>query len=174
MTSDTVPPAVDDDVPWLSTEQQLAWRALFAMIDTLPAAIDAQLKRDAGVNRYEYQVLAVLSQSPGHTVGLSLLAEEARGSLSRLSHALTRLEKAGWVERCPATEPGGRRMRARLTESGLAKIEAIAPGHVREVRRLVVDVLTDEQLVALGEIATAVTAAAQREVAEACTEVPDC
>ena len=165
--------ATETDVPWLSDHQQQQWRALFGMLATLPTAIDAQLKRDAGVNSYEYQVLAALSQSPGHTIGLSVLAEEARGSLSRLSHALTRLEKAGLVERCPA-EAGGRRMRARLTESGLAKIEAIAPGHVREVRRLVIDVLSDEQLTALGEAAGAIAAAAQESTAETCTEGADC
>lgn len=130
LVSTDTPPAVDSDVPWLSAEQQYEWRALFDLMATLPTAIDAQLKRDAGVNSYEYQVLVILSQSPDHTVGLSDLAEEACGSLSRLSHALTRLEKSGWVERCPDPKPGGRRMRARLTDTGLAKIQAIAPGHV--------------------------------------------
>lgn len=173
MTSDTAPPDATESVRWLTTEQQEQWRALFGLLSTLPSAIDAQLKRDAGVNAYEYQVLAALSQSPDHTIGLSVLAEEARGSLSRLSHALTRLEKAGWVERCPAAEPGGRRMQARLTETGLAKIEAIAPGHVREVRRLVIDVLTAEQLTALGDAARAIAAVAG-EGAETCTEGPAC
>ncbi|MET1132671.1 MAG: MarR family transcriptional regulator [Aeromicrobium sp.] len=172
MTNDTT--TTETDVPWLTDDQQQQWRALFEMLATLPTAIDAQLKREAGVNSYEYQVLASLSQSPDHTIGLSVLAEEARGSLSRLSHALTRLEKSGWVERCPASEPGGRRMQARLTDSGLAKIEAIAPGHVREVRRLVIDVLTDDQLTALGEAARVIAAVAQEGTAETCAEGADC
>jgi DNA-binding MarR family transcriptional regulator len=173
VTTDTHP-AADRDVPWLTADQQDEWRALFAMIDILPTAIDSQLKRDAGLNRYEYQVLVVLSQSPDHTVGLSELAGEARGSLSRLSHALTRLERSGWVERCPATQPGGRRMRARLTEAGFEKLVATAPGHVREVRRLVIDVLAEGQLTALADAARSITTVAQHGVAEACTEDKDC
>ena len=162
-----------DDVPWLTLEQQLHWRALFETMATLPMAIDAQLKRDAGVNMYEYRVLATLSQSPGHVIGLTELAEEARGSLSRLSHALTRLERAGWVERCPSAA-GGRRMEARLTEAGLAKIEEIAPGHVREVRRLLIDVLTPEQLTALGEAARAINTAVRASTPETCREDAGC
>ena len=164
MTTDSSP---DAEIRWLTPEQQQDWRALFAMLSCLPGAIDAQLKRDAGVNTYEYQVLAALSQSPDHTIGLSDLAEEAQGSLSRLSHALTRLEKAGMVVRCPSDD-GGRRMRARLTDAGLAKIVEIAPGHVREVRRLIVDALTPEQLSALGDAARAITAAVRAEPTQAC------
>jgi DNA-binding MarR family transcriptional regulator len=98
----------------------------------------------------------------------------AQGSLSRLSHAITRLERSGWVERRSCTDNGGRRIEARLTDAGLAKLEEIAPGHVREARRLVVDVLTPEQLVALGDAARAITAATTAGATEACRQVTDC
>ena len=45
-----------------------------AMLMTLPTALDAQLKRDAGLNSFEYHVLAALSDAPDH----SLPAERAR------------------------------------------------------------------------------------------------
>jgi DNA-binding MarR family transcriptional regulator len=163
----------DRDVPWLSDEQQLDWAALMALVMTLPPALDAQLKRDAGVNSFEYHVLARLSMAPGRRLVLSELAEQAQGSLSRLSHALTRLERAGWVERRACNEPG-RRVEARLTDAGMAKLEAIAPGHVREARRLVVDVLTREQLAALGDAARAITAVTMGGAPEACQELGDC
>jgi DNA-binding MarR family transcriptional regulator len=146
-----------DEVPWLSASQQHDWRALVALLTTLPAALDSQLKRDAGMNGFEFHVLAGLSEAENHTLLLSDLAASARGSLSRLSHALTRLEREGWVERRACGQPG-RRVEARLTESGWAKVQATAPGHVREARRTVVDVLTPEQLAALGEAARAITA----------------
>lgn len=167
-------PSPADGTPWLTDPQQREWRALLAMLATLPVAIDGQLKRDAGVNGYEYQVLAALSESRDHTSVLSDLAETARCSLSRLSHALTRLEKAGWVERFSAADEAGRRMRARLTDDGLAKMEAIAPGHVREARRLVIDVLTPEQLSALGEAARLVTSAALDGAPEDCRHDRGC
>lgn len=161
MRADTDSVTATGDVPWLSPDQQRDWRALVALMTALPAALDAQLKQDAGVNSFEYHVLASLSAAPDRTVVLSDLAAVAQGSLSRLSHAITRLERAGWVERraCSAV---GRRVEARLTDAGWAKLEAVAPGHVREARRLVVDVLTPDQLAALGEAARAITAATQK------------
>ncbi len=158
MSADAASTAVElDDVPWLSPEEQRDWRALVALMMTLPAALDAQLKRDAGVNAFEFHVLARLSDAPNHALVLSDLATLCQGSLSRLSHAITRLEQAGWVER-RACGPG-RRVEARLTDDGWAKLKEIAPGHVREARRLVVDVLTPGQLAAIGEAARAITAA---------------
>lgn len=158
--------AAPDDVPWLSPDQMREWLALVDLLATLPPALDAQLKRDGGVNSYEYQVLAMLSDAPHRTVGLSDLAESTQGSLSRLSHAITRLERLGWVERRSCTDPAGRRVNARLTDAGLAKLKAVAPGHVREARRLVVDVLTPKQLTALGDAARAITAATTAEALE--------
>jgi DNA-binding MarR family transcriptional regulator len=170
-TSET---AAADDVPWLSPDQQRDWRALVELLATLPPALDAQLKRDAGVNAFEYHVLAALSDASDHTLGLSNLAALAQGSLSRLSHAITRLERSGWVERRSCTDRGGRRAEAWLTDAGLQKLEEIAPGHVREARRLVIDVLTPEQLAALGDAAGAITAATMAVAREACREVSDC
>lgn len=166
--------APEHDPPWLSSDQQRDWRALIGMLMTLPPALDAQLKRDAGVNGFEYQVLAALSEAPGRTMGLSDLAALSQGSLSRLSHAITRLERSGWVERRTETGCGGRRAQARLTDAGFAKLEEVAPGHAREVRRLIVDVLTPEQLTALGEAARAITAAALAGAPEACREARGC
>jgi len=165
---------IEHDVPWLSRDQQRDWRALIALLMTLPPALDAQLKRDAGVNAFEYQLLAALSEAPGRTLALSNLAALAQASLSRLSHAITRLERSGWVERRNCAERGGRRMEARLTDVGFAKLEEIAPGHVREVHRLVFDVLRPEQVVALGDAARAITAATMAEAGEERREVSHC
>jgi len=162
-----------DAVPWLSDDQQQDWAALVRLVMTLPTAMDAQLKRDAGLNNFEYHLLARLSMAPGRALVLSDLAWQAQGSLSRLSHAITRMERAGWVERRACTDKG-RRVEARLTDAGMAKVEAAAPGHVREARRLVVDVLTPGQLAALGEAARAITAVTMADDPEACREPGDC
>lgn len=161
------------DVDWLSEDQLREWRALVELVAVLPAALDAQLKRDAGLNSFEYHVLANLSLAAERSVPLSDLAARAQGSLSRLSHAITRLERAGWVERraCPGE---GRRVEARLTDAGVAKLEEVAPGHVREARRLVVDVLSPDQLAALGEAARAIVAATMEEAPEVCRQLGGC
>jgi DNA-binding MarR family transcriptional regulator len=142
----------DVDQPrWLTGDEQSCWMAFAAMMTKLPAALDAQLQRDAGITHFEYLVLAGLSMAPDRTLRMSQLAEFVSGSLSRLSHVATRLERRGWIRREPC--PGdGRYTNAVLTPGGWAKIVATAPGHVAAVRQLVVDALTAEQLRQLREV----------------------
>lgn len=142
----------DNPIPWLSDAERVAWMTLMAMTESLPAALDAQLKRDAGINTFEYHILAALSESPDRTVRMSRLAHFAVGSPSRLSHAVTRLEGAGWVVRRPCADDG-RQSEVHLTPAGWRKIRATAPGHVREVRRLVFDALAPGQVSQLSAIA---------------------
>ena len=136
---------------WLTAEEQAAWRSVVALLIRLPAAIEAELQRDAGINQFEYLVLSGLSEAPNRTLRMSDLAAMSSGSLSRLSHVVSRLEARGWVRREPC--PGdGRFINAVLTDDGWAKVVATAPGHVAAVRRLLIDVLTPEQLRELGAI----------------------
>jgi DNA-binding MarR family transcriptional regulator len=154
-----------DDVPWLSPDELRSWIALSVLLEALPAAIDAQLKRDAGLNSFEYQVMAGLSEAPGHAIRMSALAAFASGSPSRLSHAVGRLEKQGFVvRRSPEDDP--RAVEAVLTPAGMAKMKKCAPDHVREARRLVVDVLTPTQMDQLGRIARKVLAVAAPQTLE--------
>lgn len=88
---------------------------------------------------------------------MSDLAGIAAGSLSRLSHTVKNLEQQGWVARRPC--PGdGRTTLATLTDAGMAKLVASAPGHVAEVRRLVVEALSAEEMNQLGDISRTVVA----------------
>jgi DNA-binding MarR family transcriptional regulator len=129
---------------WLSEEETQSWLALVSMVIRLPAALDAQLVRDAGISHFEYQVLAGLSMSPERTRRMSDLAAFADGSLSRLSQVVSRLENRGWIRRTP-DPTDGRYTLASLTDDGWDKVVATAPGHVEEVRRLVFDPLTRAQ-----------------------------
>lgn len=147
--------ATDRSAPrWLTEDEQHSLTTLAAMMNRLQAALDAQLRRDAAITSFEYVVMATLSESPDYELRMSELAERASGSLSRLSQAVARLEKQGWVRRAP--DPAdGRYTLARLTGDGRDKVVASAPGHVEEVRRLILDPLTTRQTQQL-------TAAAQR------------
>jgi len=143
---------------WLDAEETQAWRALARTLVRLPAALDAQLRRDAGISHFEYQVLALLSEAPGRTLRMSALATLAGGSLPRLSQVVARLEQRGWVRRIP--DPAdGRYTLAILTGQGQAKVTRAAPGHAREVRRLVFDPLTKTQSRQLREIGRRITRA---------------
>jgi DNA-binding MarR family transcriptional regulator len=136
---------------WLDAGEQQAWLALASALIRLPAALDAQLQRDAGISHFEYQVLSMLSMAPQRTLRMSALAELAEGSLPRLSQVAGRLEKRGWVRRTP--DPAdGRYTLAVLTDQGRAKVAQAAPGHVETVRRLVFDPLTKAQTRQLRDI----------------------
>lgn len=148
------------DVPWLAAGERHAWMALTAVLMTLPPAIDAQLKRDAGVNFFEYTILSSLSEAPGRTRRMSELAHLAAGSLSRLSHAVSRLERQGWVVRRSCDSVSSRSVEAFLTDAGMAAVVAAAPEHVREARRLVFDALSPEQVDQLTAIARQLLGAA--------------
>src|SRR5690242_2950386 len=122
-----------DDTRWLDQDELKAWLALLSVLVRLPAALDAQLQRDAGMNNFEYMLLAGLSEAPERRLRMSLLAALTEGSLPRLSQAIGRLEKRGWVRRTPDPDDG-RYTLAILTDEGLEKVTATAPGHVAEVR----------------------------------------
>ena len=143
---------------WLDAEESQAWRALAKTLERLPAALDAQLRRDAGISHFEYQVLALLSEAPARTLRMSELAMWAGSSLPRLSQVVARLEQRGWVRRAP--DPAdGRYTLATLTGQGQAKVTQAAPGHVQEVRRLVFDPLTKTQSRQLRAIGRRITRA---------------
>ncbi|HEY2058623.1 MAG TPA: MarR family transcriptional regulator [Amycolatopsis sp.] len=136
---------------WLDAEEEQSWIALASTLIRLPAALDAQLRRDAGISHFEYQALAMLSQAPDGTLRMRVLAAQTEGSLPRLSQVVARLEQRGWVHRTPDPDDG-RATLATLTDEGRAKVAEAAPGHVEEVRRLVLDPLTRTQSRQLREI----------------------
>jgi DNA-binding MarR family transcriptional regulator len=139
-------------VKWLTAAELDSWLSVVRLITWLPWSIDQQLRRDSKLGMVEYQVLAMLSDSPGRTMRMSSLAEVTNASLSRLSHLFKRLEERGLVRREP--DPAdGRFTNAILTDKGYQALAEAAPGHVAHVRSLVIDVLSPEQLRRLGHAA---------------------
>ncbi|MFR9777907.1 MarR family winged helix-turn-helix transcriptional regulator [Micromonospora sp. MS34] len=138
-----------DETRWLTDEEQQVWRRLVHLVTVLPAALDAQLQRDADLTHFEYLVLAILSETPGRSRRMSDLAGVVNGSQSRLSHLVGRLERRGLVHRQRSAEDG-RGSVAVLTDAGYDVVVAAAPGHVDRVRSLVFDPLSPEQARELG------------------------
>lgn len=136
---------------WLSEEERVAWLRLVAVTMLLPNRLEAELKRDAGLSHFEYYVLAMISETPDKTLLLTQLASRTNASLSRLSHVIGRLERAGYLTRCTSPDDG-RATLATLTDAGWEKVVASAPGHVEEVREVVFDPLSAIQVAQLSEI----------------------
>jgi DNA-binding MarR family transcriptional regulator len=139
---------------WLDDKEQQAWRAFIAAQRVVNSRIEQQLQRDAGMPHTYFEILVRLAEASGGRLRMSELALSTLGSRSRLSHAVNRLEKVGWVRR-EGIESDRRGQVAILTDDGRQKLKETAPGHVETVRQAVFDALTEEQVGQLHDICAA-------------------
>ncbi|NML53047.1 MarR family transcriptional regulator [Streptomyces sp. R302] len=136
---------------WLSEGEQRVWRSYLHATTLLEDHLDRQLQRDAGMPHVYYGLLVQLAQAPRRRLRMTELARSAKITRSRLSHAIARLEKNGWVRReeCPSDKRG---QFALLTDEGVEVLRRTAPGHVEAVRQAMFDRLSPEQVEQLGTI----------------------
>jgi DNA-binding MarR family transcriptional regulator len=140
---------------WLDETETRAWRGYLQMRTMLDAELARDLARESGLSSADYEVLVHLSEIPGHRLRMNDLGARMLWSKSRLSHQVTRMEHRGLVarENCPSDARGSF---VRVTTAGLDAIAAAAPAHVDNVRRHLLDLLSREQVEALGDISTLV------------------
>ncbi len=140
---------------WLDDGEQAAWRAFLAAAKLLFDQLDRELQRDAGMPHSYYEVLVALSETPGRRMRMSELAQRLLWSPSRLSHAVRKLEEAGWVRReaCPTDQRGSF---AILTDDGFETLRNAAPGHVEGVRTHLFDQISDRQVRQLRSISESI------------------
>lgn len=135
---------------WLTPQEQRAWRAHLAAHRLLTHQLDRELQ-ELGLSFNDYEILVNLSESPGHRMRMSDLADATIQSRSRLSHQISRMEKAELVVRADC-EDDRRGTFAVLTPYGWETIQRVASDHVAGVRRHLIDRLTPEQIAALESI----------------------
>ncbi|MEU0501932.1 MarR family transcriptional regulator [Nocardia sp. NPDC005998] len=121
----------------------------------LATALNRQLQRDSDLTLAEYRILVLLSEAPDRSLRMSELADGVLSSRSRLTHQIRRLESQRMVRRNTCLEDG-RGVIAELTDEGMRRLEAAAPGHVEAVRRNFIDLLDSQQLEVVGEVFTRV------------------
>ena len=137
---------------WLDDKEQVAWRTFMVAVTVLFEQLKQELNASTGLSLTDYEILVRLSEADSRCLRMSELANSALSSRSRMSHAVTRLEQAGWVRRegCATDKRGAF---ATLTDDGMAKLESAAPFHVESVRRHLLDQLSPKQLSELESIA---------------------
>ena len=135
---------------WLSEDEQRAWRTFGTATRLLTERLDRDLQ-EAGMPLTYYELLVMLSEAPGRTLRMAELAKWTRSKPSRISHAVNKLEQAGWVRR-EHYAADRRGWLAVLTDEGFEALRAAAPKHVTSVRAHLIDVLTPAQLRQLEEI----------------------
>lgn len=154
-----------DGTRWLDEQEHHAWRSYLAASHLLATQLDRELQRDSQIPHTYYEILVRLSEAPGRSLRMSELADASESSRSRLSHAVARLEKTGWMRRegCPTDRRGAF---AILNDAGFEALAAAAPAHVEGVRRHLFDRLTREQVEQLAAICDQITAGLREETAE--------
>ncbi len=137
---------------WLNATEDRAWRGYRRLFTLLESRLARELAEECGLSVADYSVLSNLAETEDRRWRITELAEQMQWSQSRLSHHLRRMEERGLVLREQA--PGDARGAfVSLTREGLKAIAAATPTHLAGVRRHMIDLLTEEQLQALGDIA---------------------
>lgn len=140
---------------WLDDGQQRSWRALIMGMTLLTDRLDDDLRRNFGVSLTEYEILVRLSEREGRNLRMAQLADALAHSRSRVTHTVTRLERAGLVRRTTSPDDG-RGVICSMTEAGWQLLRQMAPVHVEGVRAHLVDLVSDEDLHAVGRVMDAV------------------
>ena len=106
--------------------------------------LDRRLQ-DSGLSGADYEVLALLSEHDGDHMSARDLGTALDWEKSRVSHQLRRMQSDGLISREP--NPGDARSTVVcLLPMGRAAIEKAAPGHVADVRRNFIDLMTPAEL----------------------------
>lgn len=143
-----------DEPRWLTADQQRVWRAYLLGSARLSERLDADLRK-FGMDLPEYEILVSLEETPGRRLRMSELANAVHQSRSRLTHTISRMEKAGLVVR--TTSPTDRRgVWAELTKAGIELLATAAPSHVACVQKNFVDAIGEQDYAALGRAFNAV------------------
>ncbi|WP_298037593.1 MarR family winged helix-turn-helix transcriptional regulator [uncultured Microbacterium sp.] len=132
----------------MTPQQSRAWLALISTAELLPAALDAQLQRDAQLTHYEFILLSALQRSGA--MRLSDLAAATNATLPRTSKVVSRLQKRDLIAREENTEDR-RSVRLTITKQGRRRLVLATPDHFATVHELVLDRLDEQQLAALAE-----------------------
>jgi DNA-binding MarR family transcriptional regulator len=146
----------DGRTRWLDEEEQRSWRALLMGMTLLLDRLDDDLRRCCDLSLVEYEILVRLSEREDRQMRMAQLADALAHSRSRVTHTVTRMEKAGLVARSSSPEDG-RGVVASMTEKGYDLLTRTAPVHVGGVREHLVDLATREDFLALGRVMNAVS-----------------
>lgn len=125
-----------------------AWRLFIETSLDLKARMDRAMLAESGLSASDYAVLLALSRADGRWLRTTELADAIFWERSRVSHQVRRMADRGLVrrERSAVDQRGSE---VHLTPEGLGALRDASGPHLRTVRELYVDALTDEQQAAV-------------------------
>ena len=132
---------------WLDPVELRAWRGFVLNARDLLQNIEADLQ-PFGIDGGDYQLLAMLSESPDRRLKLCDLATRLRLSRGGLTRRMQGVLKKGLVKRV-RNKDDGRSAYAEMTPKGWSLLKRAAPAHVASVRQHMIDRLTKDELARL-------------------------
>lgn len=132
---------------WLSPAEMAAWRTFIETSGDLLRAIEKDLA-PFGLDRGDYQLLAMLSEAPEQRLRMCDLADSLRLTRSGLTRRMDGVLKKKLVSRVQSEEDG-RAAYASLTPKGFELLKQVAPEHLESVRRLMIDLLSPAEIKAI-------------------------
>jgi DNA-binding MarR family transcriptional regulator len=129
---------------WLNAREARAWRAFVESHHQLEVHLSRRLQK-SGLSGADYEVLAVLSALEGDRMSARDLCKALGWEKTRLSHQVRRMQTDGLICREPNPDDARSTMVC-LLPPGRAAIEKAAPGHVDDVRRNFIDLMTPAEL----------------------------
>ena len=101
-----------------------------------------------GLDRGDYQLLAMLSEAPEQELRMCDLADSLRLTRSGLTRRMEGVLKKKLVTRVQSVEDG-RVAYAKITPKGMELLKEAAPEHLESVRRLMIDLLSPSEIKAI-------------------------
>lgn len=143
--------------PRPSEAQMEAWRALLTSSRGLRVILEHELQSERHLSLATYEVLLRLWEAPGCRLRMQELARGTQLSRSGLSQLVGRMETAGLVARCGATDDG-RGTVCSLTPQGARAFKRAAVVHVRGIQEHFAARFTDQEAAELTRLLRRVVA----------------
>ncbi|MEZ7128967.1 MarR family winged helix-turn-helix transcriptional regulator [Nonomuraea sp. AD125B] len=148
---------MSDPTAGLNSEQLGAYFALMEVSSLLQYAVEEHLRADGDLSWVQFQILARLVDAPEGRLRMTDLADGVVYSRSGLTYQAGLLDKRGLITRSPSPEDE-RSVMVAVTDAGRELVARVLPGHVAQVRGLLFEAMSDEDLVALGGVLARVRA----------------
>jgi len=141
-TWSATPPSVDPtDGSCFADDHRAIWDAFSHAGDRVRDALERRVQNSSGMPPSYFELLIQLRYAPGRRLRMSELAAATSSKPSRITHAVNRLEQAGWITR-DSHPTDGRGSTATLTDKGSQAMDAARPEFTRVVREHVLAPLT--------------------------------
>jgi DNA-binding HxlR family transcriptional regulator len=136
------PAAVDPtDGSCFADHHRVVWDAFSQAGDRVRDELERRVQNSSGMPPSYFELLIQLRYAPDRRLRMSELATATRSKPSRITHAMNRLEQAGWITR-DSHPTDGRGSTATLTDKGIHAMDAARPEFTRVIREHVLSPLT--------------------------------